>query len=61
MRQKGNETTIMRHSLYKFTTMRHYDVCHFVHVPKWHAPLNHLTVMLSVIMLNVVAPYCRTD
>jgi hypothetical protein len=33
----------MRHSLYKFTTMRHYDVRHFVHEAFCHAALNHLT------------------
>ncbi len=51
MHQKGNETTIMRHSLYKFTTMCHYDVRHFVHAPKWHAPLNHLTVLSLSLLL----------
>jgi hypothetical protein len=43
MLQTGNETATMRHSLYKFTTMRHYDVRHFVHTPIWHAPINHPT------------------
>ncbi len=35
--------------MYKFTTMPHYEVRHFVHAPTWHGPINHPTDEIAIL------------